>query len=73
MNSPTFSIVTPVYNPPLDALRACRVGDCDLKVGRQAMEAARKVDWKASDANAQASRVLKVLKVASPDATPLLM
>lgn len=48
----------------LDALRACRVGDCDLKVGRQAMEAARKVDWKASDANAQASRVLKEVLVA---------
>jgi len=48
----------------LEALRTCRVGDCDLKVGSRAMEAARRVDWKASDAYAQASRVLKDLIVA---------
>jgi hypothetical protein len=47
----------------LDALRACRVGDCDLKVGTAAMEAARTVDWKASDAYARASHVLKELIV----------
>ena len=48
----------------LEALRACRVGDCDIKVGTPAMEAARRVDWKASDAHPRASRVLKDLIVA---------
>lgn len=48
----------------LEALRSCKVGDCDLKIGAAAMELARRVDWKAKDADAQASRLLKEILVA---------
>jgi len=43
----------------LEALRRCKVGECDVQVGAAAMELARKVDWKAGDAHAQATRLVK--------------
>lgn len=48
----------------LEALRDCRVGDCDVKIDASAMGLVRRVDWKARDAEAQASRVLKEVLVA---------
>jgi hypothetical protein len=43
----------------LEDLRQCKVGDCRIKVGAAAMELARKVDWKARDAHAQATQLVK--------------
>lgn len=43
----------------LEDLRKCKVGDCDIKVGAAAMELARKVDWNAGDAHAQATQLVK--------------
>ena len=43
----------------LEDFEECKVGSCDLKLGAGAMELARKVDWKAKDAHAQASQLLK--------------
>jgi hypothetical protein len=37
----------------------CKVGSCDLKLGAGAMELAKKVDWKAPDAHAKATALLK--------------
>jgi hypothetical protein len=43
----------------LDDLHRCRIGSCDLKVGGSTMELARRIDWNAPDAPAQASRLVK--------------
>jgi hypothetical protein len=43
----------------LKDLEECKVGSCDLKLGAGAMELAKKVDWKASDAHAKATALLK--------------
>jgi hypothetical protein len=43
----------------LEDLRRCKAGECDIKVGGAALALARKVDWKAPDARAQASQLIK--------------
>jgi hypothetical protein len=43
-------------------LRACRMGDCALKLGEQALKRFRsEVDWNAPDANASANRLMRQL------------
>jgi hypothetical protein len=43
----------------LEALRACRPGDCDVKIGRAAMEAIRALDWKQGNGGQRAAEVVK--------------
>jgi hypothetical protein len=43
----------------LKDFQECKPGSCDIKLGAGAMEIATKVDWKAKDAHAQASALLK--------------
>ncbi len=46
----------------VEDLRSCRVGDCEVKLGEQALERFRsKVDWKAPDAHASANRLMQQL------------
>jgi hypothetical protein len=46
----------------LDDLRNCRVGDCDVKLGEQALTRFRsEIDWKAPNARAAASRLMQQL------------
>jgi hypothetical protein len=48
----------------LDAARKCRVGDCDLKLSRSAVERIQKeMDWKAPDARARAAQLMKQMLV----------
>lgn len=43
-----------------DALRKCKVGDCDLKLSRSAVDRVQKeMDWKAPDARARANQLMK--------------
>jgi hypothetical protein len=48
----------------LDDLRRCRVGDCDVQIGRHAMELLHAVDWKADDARERAAERTKEILVA---------
>jgi hypothetical protein len=43
----------------LDDLSHCKPGDCELKVGPRALELAHQVNWKAPDARARATRLIK--------------
>ena len=50
--------------PPDDVadLRACRVDDCELKLGEEALNRFRsQIDWKAPDTNASANRLMRQL------------
>jgi hypothetical protein len=45
-------------------LRSCRIGDCEIKLGAEALERARKgVDWTRPDAKAQLERIVRELAV----------
>ena len=44
---------------PRKDLRKCQPGDCDIKLGADAMEIAKKVDWKAPDARTRVTGLLK--------------
>ncbi len=47
-----------------DAARQCKPGDCDLKLARSALERIRReIDWKAADARARASGLMKQMLV----------
>ena len=47
-----------------DAARKCKVGDCDLKLSRSAVERLQKeMDWKAPDARARATQLMKQMLV----------
>jgi hypothetical protein len=48
----------------LDSLRRCHPGDCDVKIGRDAMERIRAIDWEAVGARARAAQVIKEVLVA---------
>jgi hypothetical protein len=43
----------------LEDLRRCRIGDCDIRVDAKIMRLASGIDWAASDARVEASRMLK--------------
>jgi hypothetical protein len=46
----------------VDDLRTCRVGDCEVKLGEQALERFRsQVNWNAPDAHASANRLMQQL------------
>jgi len=46
----------------LAALRSCRVGDCDVKLGEQAIKRFRsEIDWKAPTAPAAANRLMQLI------------
>ena len=50
--------------PPDDVadLRACRVDDCELKLGEEALNRVRsQIDWNAPDTNASANRLMRQL------------
>jgi hypothetical protein len=47
-----------------DAARVCRPGDCDIKLARSAMDRIRReIDWKAGDARARATALMKQMLV----------
>ena len=47
-----------------DAARQCKPGDCDLKLARSALERIRReIDWKAADARARATGLMKQMLV----------
>jgi hypothetical protein len=48
----------------LDLLRACKLGDCDIKVDAGTIELARRIDWKARDAYFEAARLMKGVMLA---------
>ena len=49
----------------LDALRKCKPGECDVKVGTAGLgRLVKEVDWKAADANAKATALIKELMTA---------
>jgi hypothetical protein len=51
--------------PPDDiaALKKCKPGSCDVKLGTKGLEAVSRIDWKAPDATAQATAILNQLMV----------
>ena len=53
--------------PPDDisALKKCKPGSCDVKLGTKGLEALSRIDWKAPDAGAQAAATLNQLIVES--------
>jgi hypothetical protein len=52
-------------HPPddIEALKKCKPGSCDVKLGTKGLEAVSRIDWKAPDATAQASATLNQLLV----------
>lgn len=49
-------------NDDLDALRDCRVGDCDVKLDEQALQRFRSsIDWRAPNARAKANALMRQL------------
>jgi hypothetical protein len=47
-----------------DAARKCKAGDCDLKLSRSALDRVQKeMDWKAPDARARATQLMKQMLV----------
>jgi hypothetical protein len=63
---PTIGDLRPLVleSQDLDDLHRCRVGDCDIQVGRHAMDAIRAVDWEARDARERAAQLTKEIFVA---------
>jgi hypothetical protein len=51
--------------PPddIEALKKCKPGSCDVKLGTKGLEAVSRIDWKAPDATAQATAILNQLMV----------
>lgn len=43
----------------LDALKDCKPGKCMIKIGQEGLNLAQRIDWKAADARAQATRLWK--------------
>jgi hypothetical protein len=54
-----------LHHPPDDigALKRCKPGSCDVKLGTAALEKLAKIDWKAADAEAQATALLNQMIV----------
>jgi len=52
-------------HPPddINALKKCMPGSCDVKLGTAALEKVAKIDWKAADAEAQATALLNQMIV----------
>jgi hypothetical protein len=54
-----------LHHPPddINALKRCKPGSCDVKLGTEALEQMAKIDWKAADAEAQATALLNQMIV----------
>jgi hypothetical protein len=52
-------------HPPADivALKKCKPGSCDVKLGSVGLERVAKIDWKAADAEAQAVAIMNTMMV----------
>jgi hypothetical protein len=48
----------------IDALKRCKPGQCDVKIGASGLENLQRVDWKAPDANAKVAALVKERMVA---------
>ena len=60
-NPPTLDDLKGLHHPPddINALKRCKPGSCDVKLGTAALELMAKVDWKAPDAEARATTIFK--------------
>ena len=58
---PSPSDVATLRLPDQDvrALRSCRVGDCDVKLGQRGFDALARIDWRAADAAAQVQQMTR--------------
>ena len=56
---PTLEDLKGLHHPPddINALKRCKPGACDVKLGTKALEQVAKLDWKAPDAEARATAV----------------
>jgi hypothetical protein len=63
---PTMEDIQPLVleRRDLDDLRSCRVGDCDVQIGRHAMELIHAIDWEAADARERAAQLTKGILLA---------
>jgi hypothetical protein len=54
-----------LHHPPddINALKRCKPGSCDVKLGTAALEKVAKIDWKAADAEAQATALVNQMIV----------
>jgi hypothetical protein len=61
----TLADLKGLSHPPddIEALKKCKPGSCDVKLGTKGLEAVSRVDWKAADANARAVATLNQLVV----------
>jgi hypothetical protein len=64
-NPATLADLKSLSHPPddIEALKKCKPGGCDVKLGTMGLEAVSRVDWKAADANARAVATLNQLVV----------
>jgi hypothetical protein len=62
---PTLEDLKGLHHPPddINALKRCKPGSCDVKLGTLALEQMAKVDWKATDAEARATALLNQMIV----------
>ncbi|HUL79341.1 MAG TPA: hypothetical protein VL691_18900 [Vicinamibacteria bacterium] len=64
-NPPKLDDLKGLTHPPDDigALKRCKPGSCDVKLGTAALEKVAKLDWKTADAEAQASALMNQMIV----------
>ncbi len=64
-NPPTLDDLKGLHHPPddINALKRCKPGSCDVKLGTAALELMAKVDWKAPDAEARATAIFNQMIV----------
>jgi len=62
---PKLDDLKALTHPPddINALKKCKPGSCDVKLGTAALEKVAKIDWKAADAEAQATALLNQMIV----------
>jgi hypothetical protein len=63
---PTMEDIQPLAleRRDLDDLRSCGVGDCDVQIGRHAMELSHAIDWEAADARERAAQLTRGILLA---------
>jgi hypothetical protein len=64
-NPPKVEDLAGLHHPPDDvsALKRCKPGSCDVKLGQAALDQVAKIDWKAPDAETQASKLMNEMIV----------
>jgi hypothetical protein len=62
---PTLDDLKGLHHPPddINALKRCKPGSCDVKLGTAALEQMAKVDWRAPDAEARATTIFNQMIV----------